>query len=235
MAFFLSYICSMKDYLIIVAGGTGDRMGASMPKQFLELDGKPVLMHTIDVFRKWNADLQIILVLHPEFTDYWMQLCNHHNFVSPAKVVKGGKTRFHSVKNGLDSIEAEIIGVVGVHDAVRPLVTDSTIDFCYREAREKGSAIPVVEIFDSIRVMLEDDSHVVDRKRYRAVQTPQCFDGVILKKAYNQDYRESFTDSASVVEATGAKVFLVQGNRDNIKLTTRTDMAVAAAILIDRS
>jgi len=221
----------MSDYLIIVAGGTGDRMGAAMPKQFLELAGKPVMMHTIDLFRLWNDKLHIVLVLHPAFIDYWKELCTHHNFSTPTQIIPGGNTRFHSVKNGLDSIPDTDNSVIGIHDAVRPLVAESTIDYCYRIAREKGTAIPVVELVDSLRVVLEDDSHVVDRTRYRAVQTPQCFEGKLIKEAYRQNFRETFTDDASVVESTGLALNLVNGNRENIKLTTPSDMLIADALL----
>lgn len=213
----------------MVAGGTGDRMGASMPKQFLELAGKPVIMRTLQRFFDWNPELSVILVLHPAYIDYWHELCEHCDFKCDVSVVPGGKTRFHSVQAGVNKV-GDDASIIGVHDAVRPLVSVPTIELCYRKARSHGAAIPVIEIVDSLRVVSENDSHIVDRNRYRAVQTPQCFEAGMLRRAYAQDFRESFTDSASVVEASGEKVHLVEGNRDNIKLTTPTDMVIAEAI-----
>jgi 2-C-methyl-D-erythritol 4-phosphate cytidylyltransferase len=191
-------------------------------------------MRTIEVFREWNPELEIVLVLNAHYLDYWAELCEHCNFASNLQVVSGGETRFHSVKKGIEAIEKGP-GIIGVHDAVRPLVSIPTIESAYRAARSYGSAVPVIEIVDSLRVVLGDGrSHIVDRSRYRSVQTPQCFESDLLRRAYEQDYRPSFTDSASVVEALGETVHLIDGNRDNIKLTTPTDMSIAGALWRDR-
>lgn len=220
----------MQDFLIVVAGGTGDRMGSAVPKQFLELAGKAVLIHTLDRFCSWNPELEVILVLHPGYISYWEELCEHKQFERKHRIVEGGRERFFSVKNGLDAIDAEY-GIVGIHDAVRPLVSNATIERCYATARVKGSAIPVMEVVDSMRVVNGEDSHLVDRSRYRVVQTPQCFELNLLREAYAQPFRPSFTDSASVLEASGKSVHLVHGNRENIKLTTPSDMLVAGVLL----
>ena len=215
------------DYAIIVAGGKGLRMGSDIPKQFLPIGGKPVLMRTIERFREYSADMQIILVLPEAQQVYWQQLCKKYDFHVDYQLANGGETRFHSIKNGLKLIPDDAQGLVGVHDGVRPFPSVEVIRNCYETARKTGSAIPVIPVVETIRHLEE----TVPRDEYRLVQTPQVFDIQLHKKAYAQDYRDSFTDDASVVESMGCAVTLVEGNRENIKITTPFDCVVAEAIL----
>lgn len=210
---------------IVVAGGKGERMNSDIPKQFLELQGKPVLMHTLEVFYNFDNSMQLILVLPEIQIDFWKALCKKHNFIIPHQIVSGGKTRFHSVKNGLEVVK--IPALLAVHDGVRPLVSDETISRCFEAATKLDAVVPVFEIVESIRQITETGSQSVDRNAYKLVQTPQVFDAELLKKAYNQEFSTLFTDDASVVEATGAKVHLVEGNRENIKITTEFDLKIA--------
>lgn len=219
------------DYIIIVAGGKGLRMGADLPKQFLPVKGKPVLMHTIERFREYSKELEIILVLPHEQQDFWRELCKKHHFIEPHTIVDGGETRFHSSKNGLAAVPDDAQGVLGIHDGVRPFVSIEVIARCFEAARRDGAAIPVLPVTDTLRYVGPDETgHNVLRSDYRIVQTPQAFDIQLLKRAFQQPYSESFTDDASVVEAMGARVTMVDGNRENIKLTTPYDMKVANAI-----
>lgn len=218
------------DYVIIVAGGKGLRMGAGLPKQFLPIGGRPVLMHTMERFHKYDPGMGIVLVLPREQQDYWRQLCQKHHFDIRHTVADGGATRFHSSQSGLSHVP-DTAGVVGIHDGVRPFVSEQTIARCFEAARQYGAALPVLPMTDSLRHVDGDESHSVPRHEYRAVQTPQAFDAHLLKAAYAQPYRDDFTDDASVVEAYGHTVTMVDGNRENIKLTTPFDMAVAEAIM----
>ena len=218
-----------KLYTIIVAGGKGLRMGKDLPKQFLPVDGTPILMHTLQAFYDYEPSMTLIVVLPSDQQAYWSRLCGDYHFTIPHLVVKGGKTRFHSVKNGLACIKEE--GLVAVHDGVRPFVHRDTIDRCFAAAQESGAAVPVVEVVDSLRKMEDDDSNAVSRKDYRIVQTPQVFDISLLKAAYEQPYTDDFTDDASVVEAYGRKISLVEGNRENIKITSPFDLVIAEAFL----
>ncbi|MEE0690941.1 MAG: 2-C-methyl-D-erythritol 4-phosphate cytidylyltransferase, partial [Bacteroidaceae bacterium] len=194
----------MDRYAILVAGGKGLRMGSDIPKQFLPLRGRPVLMHTIDVFRRTYPDIHIILVLPREQQDYWRQLCGQHDYDVELCVADGGETRFHSVRNGLSLIPDGARGVVGVHDGVRPFVSPETIRRCFEAAEEFGAVVPVVPVVETVRQVLADGgSMTVDRNAYRLVQTPQTFDIQLLKKAYGQPFDPFFTDDASVVEAMG--------------------------------
>ena len=216
------------DYIIIVAGGKGLRMGGDIPKQFLPIGGKPVLMRTIERFRAYSNNLQIILVLPEEQQDYWKQLCKEYAFDVDYMLTNGGETRFHSVQHGLALIPDDAQGVVGVHDGVRPFPSIEVIKNCYETAREKKAVIPVVPVVETLR-------HITDgtkpRNEYRLVQTPQCFDIQLLKAANRQPYNDGFTDDASVVEAFGFENTLVEGNRENIKITTPYDIVVAEAII----
>lgn len=205
-------------------------MGGPSPKQFLQLNDKPVIFHTLQRFLVYNPDINIIVVVHPDYVDFWAELCAFCNFDTSVTIVSGGKERFHSVKNGLELIEGSS-GLVGIHDAVRPLVSEGTIERCFNAALEYGAAIPVMPVVDSVRVVMGDDNHPVDRSRYRLVQTPQCFELNLLREAYKQEYRQTFTDDASVIEAYGHPVHLVEGNRENIKLTTPVDMLIAQSLL----
>lgn len=224
------------DYTIIVAGGKGLRMGGDIPKQFLPISGQPVLMRTMHRFHEALADVcgtSIILVLPRDQQDYWQRLCKEYDFCLPHQIASGGETRFHSVQNGLQLIPDDEQGVVGVHDGVRPFVSCDVIRRLYDAARTEGAAVPVVPVVETIRQLLpEGDSQTVDRSLYRLVQTPQVFRVGLLKESYRQPYREEFTDDASVVEAAGHHITLVEGNRENIKLTTPADLRYAEALCL---
>lgn len=221
----------MKRYAIIVAGGKGLRMGGDVPKQFRLIGGKPVLMHTLAAFRRFDAYMTLILVLPEEQIAGWQDLCHQHGCDILHTVVPGGETRFHSVKNGLSVIPDEAEAVVGVHDGVRPFVSQEVLQRCYDLAEEKGAVIPVIPVVETVRKLTGNGSETVPRNDYRLVQTPQVFEGSLLKRAYKQTYIDAFTDDASVVEAMGCRVWLTEGNRENIKLTTPADMLIAEAFL----
>ncbi|MBP5393910.1 MAG: 2-C-methyl-D-erythritol 4-phosphate cytidylyltransferase [Bacteroidaceae bacterium] len=215
----------MKTFAIIVAGGKGLRMGGDVPKQFLPIGGKPVLMHTIEAFREALDNVQIVLVLPAEQHDYWLQLCKDYNYHSPQLIATGGETRFQSVKNGLALLPEDEEAVVGVHDGVRPFVSKETILRCFSAAAEGKAVVPVVPVVETLRQILPDGSSITrPRNEYRLVQTPQTFPLALLKQAYEQPYSEVFTDDASVVEALGKEIIMVEGNRENIKLTTPADL-----------
>lgn len=215
--------------IIIVAGGKGLRMGESIPKQFLPISKKPILMHTIERFHLFQSDLHIILVLPDSQKAYWKALCETYLFQIPHTIASGGATRFHSVLNGLSHI-TNTNGLTGVHDGVRPFVALRTIKNCYSKAEKHGAAIPVVQLIDSIRELTPSSSISQPRTKYRLVQTPQVFSTHLLKEAYQQDYMETFTDDASVVEAAGYEIYLADGNPENIKITSPFDMVVAQAL-----
>ncbi len=219
------------DYIIIVAGGKGLRMGSDIPKQFLPVCGLPVLMRTIRRFREYSADINIILVLPKAQQAYWQSLCKEYHFDERYSIADGGETRFHSVSNGLSLIPDDAEGVVGVHDGVRPFPSIDVIAGCYETARHQGAVIPVIPVVETVRHLEGDDSKTVSRDEYRLVQTPQTFDIQLLKRAYRQPFTPMFTDDASVVEALGNTITLVEGNRENIKITTPFDLKIASAIL----
>lgn len=219
----------MKKHVIIVAGGKGLRMGGEIPKQFLPVGGKPVLMRTMEAFHAYDSTIHIILVLPVSQQAYWKELCTSYGFALPHDIADGGETRFHSVRNGLALVEGE--GLVGVHDGVRPFVSQEVIAGCYAEAVHKKAVIPVIDVVETVRHLTDAGSETVPRNLYKLVQTPQVFDISLLKEAYRQEYTEAFTDDASVVEARGYEVCLVPGNRENIKLTTPFDLKVAEALL----
>ena len=216
------------DYVIIVAGGKGLRMGSDIPKQFLPIGGRPVLMRTLERFREYSADLQIILVLPEAQQAYWQQLCRQYGFTVEYQLASGGETRFHSVQHGLALIPDDAEGVVGVHDGVRPFPSVEVIRRCYETARQTGAVVPVIPVVETLRHLAEG---TVPRDDYRLVQTPQTFDIQLLKAANHQPYHDGFTDDASVVEAYGHAITLVDGNRENIKITTPYDLTVAEALL----
>lgn len=220
----------MKKFVIIVAGGSGTRMGATIPKQFLNLNGEPVLMHTIRVFFQYDPDCRLIVVLPDSQQEYWAALCAVHHFAVPHQVVSGGETRFHSVKNGLASVNGE--GIVFIHDGVRPLVSISTVSRCYETALKSGNAIPVLPVNESLRKLEGDRNMAVDRSQFFSVQTPQTFQSAQILGAFGQQYDQAFTDDASVVEKAGYPVHLVDGNRENIKITTPEDLIVAEAFFL---
>ena len=219
----------MEKTVIIVAGGRGERMGSAVPKQFLPLCGTPVLMHTLRAFAGYDPRMELVVVLPEAQMERWQHLCTEHRFTLPHHVVAGGDSRFHSVRNGLAACPSA--GLIAVHDGVRPLVTRDTIGRCFDCAGRTGAAIPVVPLADSLRQVDEGGSHACDRARYRLVQTPQAFRAEVLHRAYAQPFSPAFTDDASVVEAAGHPVSLVEGNRENIKLTTPVDLEMARAIL----
>jgi len=230
------------DYVIIVAGGKGLRMGSDIPKQFLPIGGKPVLMRTIDRFREYSADLQIILVLPEAQQAYWRDLCRQYQYPLPSEgagggfylLANGGATRFHSVQNGLALVPDEVQGVVGVHDGVRPFPSVDVISRCYETARTAGAVVPVVPVVETLRKigpMSPMGSTTVPRDDYRLVQTPQCFDIQLLKAANRQPYNDGFTDDASVVESYGHAITLVEGKRENIKITTPADLKFAEILI----
>ena len=219
------------DYIIIVAGGKGLRMGSDIPKQFLPIGGKPVLMRTLERFRQYSPTLQIILVLPKAQQDYWQKLCKEYAFDIDYQLADGGETRFHSVQNGLAKIPDNAQGVVGVHDGVRPFPSINVIRNCYETAREKKAVIPVIPVVETVRHLKGDTSVTVPRNEYRLVQTPQTFDIQLLKAANRQPYNEGFTDDASVVEAFGFNITLVEGNRENIKITTPYDLKIAEVLI----
>ncbi|MCQ4916653.1 2-C-methyl-D-erythritol 4-phosphate cytidylyltransferase [Bacteroides nordii] len=214
--------------VLIVAGGKGLRMGSDLPKQFLPIGGKPVLMHTIEAFHHFDRTMKIILVLPQEQQTYWQELCAKHSFVIEHTVVDGGETRFHSVKNGLACVNS---GLVGVHDGVRPFVSPEVIKRCYELAAIKKAVIPVIDVVETVRHITETGSETVSRNDYKLVQTPQVFDAELLKQAYAQEYTPFFTDDASVVEAMGVSVCLAEGNRENIKITTPFDLKISSALV----
>ena len=243
------------DYAIIVAGGRGLRMGADLPKQFMPIGGLPILMHTLEVFERAIPGIQLILVLPTDQQALWHNLCCQHAFTLKHTIVDGGATRFHSVFNGLRSIEnvelsatPDGCSLVGVHDGVRPFVSVDVIRRCYDIARKGRAVVPVIPVVETVRQLsstvpqalsplptqrtdgdITSSSVTLDRSLLRLVQTPQVFPLDLLRRAYEQPYRETFTDDASVVEALGYPITLVEGNRENIKITTPFDLAVAEA------
>ncbi|MCG8412474.1 MAG: 2-C-methyl-D-erythritol 4-phosphate cytidylyltransferase [Bacteroidales bacterium] len=219
----------MKRYVIIVAGGSGQRMKSSIPKQFLEINTEIILMRSIRAFFNYDSSISIILVLPENQFDYWQKLCDKYQFKINHKLITGGETRFHSVKNGLQAVDSE--GFVAIHDGVRPLIDKSTIDTIYKTAVEKGNAIPYIDCNNSVRIEQNNTNQIIDRNKIKLIQTPQAFDTKIILEAYKQNWDESFTDDASVVEKLGYKINLVKGNKRNIKITTKIDLIVAKAIL----
>ena len=221
----------MHKYAIIVAGGTGVRMGSTIPKQFLMLHDKPVLYYSLRAFLEAFDDLEIVLVLPQEYTDLGREIIDAYFDYSRIQITGGGETRFHSVKNGLQLVEKD--AVVFVHDAVRCLVTVDLIRRCYDNALETGSAVPAIRSKDSVRLLNEEenDNEVLDRSKVVLVQTPQTFHSRILLPAFQIDYKERFTDEATVVEAFGLKISLVEGEENNIKITRPVDLSIAEQII----
>ena len=222
------------DYIIIVAGGKGLRMGSDIPKQFLPIGGKPVLMRTLERFREYSEDLQIILVLPEAQQDYWQDICQKYNFQVEYLLANGGQTRFHSVQNGLALVPDDAEGVVGVHDGVRPFPSIEVIRNCFETARTAKAVIPVIPVVETVRHLEKEGSVTVPRGDYRLVQTPQTFDIQLLKAANHQPYDDGFTDDASVVESYGYQITLVEGNRENIKITTPYDLRIGEVLATDK-
>jgi len=222
----------MKKTAIIVAGGTGQRMGATMPKQFLVIEGKSILLHTVNQFVAAFADINFVIVLPADYIQEGKDLIASSGLTQHVQFTAGGETRFQSVKNGLAHVAPNAI--VFVHDAVRCLLTPDLIQRCYQQALEKGSAIPAVASTDTIRITEGTKHHVVDRTNVMMIQTPQTFNAAILQKAFEQAYQSSFTDEANVLETSGTEVFLIEGEYENIKITRPLDLAIAAYILAKR-
>lgn len=219
----------MKLYAVIVAGGSGKRMGAELPKQYLELAGRPVLMHTIERFKAFNESIELITVLPENQLRFWSDLQIKYSFNIPQTIVIGGRARFFSVKNGLKFVDDD--SLVAIHDGVRPFVSLDTISRCFEAAEKMGNAIPVITPSDSLRMMDGDDSTPLNRLVIRQIQTPQVFRAKLIKDAYTQEYQQVFTDDATVLENTGAKINLIEGNRENIKITTPEDLIISKALL----
>lgn len=221
----------MEKYIIIVAGGKGLRMGGEIPKQFIPVGGRPILMRTMEAFVSYDSRMKIILVLPKDQQAYWKQLCEEYDFTLPYLLADGGETRFHSVKNGLDKITVTDEALVGVHDGVRPFVAQEVIARCYETALQEQAVVPVIGVVETVRRIVSQGSVTVNRDEYRLGQTPQVFHLSLLRDAYRQPYEPMFTDDASVVEALGHKVTLVEGNRENIKITTPFDLKVAEVLV----
>lgn len=223
----------MKKYAVIVAAGSGSRMGGDLPKQFLLLNERPVLYYTLQTFLNSYNDMQVILVLPVDYTDMGQEIIDAWFDKERIRITAGGDTRFQSVKNGLQMVEGDAI--IFVHDGVRCLLTEELIHKCYKSAVETGTAIPVVPSKDSVRFLRDSGSDAVDRDKVMLVQTPQTFHSKIIIPAFQIDYKEKFTDEATVAEAFGIKVTLVEGEESNIKITRPIDLVVAANILEERN
>lgn len=223
----------MKKYAVVVAGGSGVRMGGSLPKQFLSLRGKPVLYHTLQTFLESYPDLQVILVVPVDYTEMAREIIDAYFDKERIRITGGGATRFHSVQNGLALVEEE--SVIFVHDAVRCLLSTELVHRCYLQALETGTAVPVVATKDSIRLLTAEGNEAIDREKIKLVQTPQTFHSKILLPAFQIDYKDKFTDEATVVEAFGMKVSLVEGEENNIKITRPLDLLIAEKILEARN
>lgn len=220
----------MNRYAIIVAGGKGLRMGQELPKQFIAIGERPILMHAIQAFYHADKAVSLILVLPKEQMEYWEALCELHCFKVPVRIAEGGSTRFHSVKNGLKLIDGD--GLVAIHDGVRPFVSQQVIENAFQAAEQFGGAIPMIDMIDSVREVTPDGkSHPVDRERFKLVQTPQAFRTELIRSAYEMPYDKSFTDDASVFEAAGHTIHCIAGNRENIKITTPFDLLIAEALI----
>jgi len=219
----------MNRYALIVAGGSGSRMGTAVPKQFLELAGKPVLMHTIERFTTFDDSISIIVVLPEDHIGLWHNLTVRYSFHVSHRIIPGGATRFESVRNGLQLVNQK--GLIAIHDGVRPLVSHDTITRCFTEAARSGNAVPVISPADSLRLITDQGNIPVNRHHLRLIQTPQVFDTELIKKAYLQEYSPEFTDDATLLERTGESIRLVEGNRENIKITNPEDLVVAEALM----
>jgi 2-C-methyl-D-erythritol 4-phosphate cytidylyltransferase len=222
-----------KEYALIVAGGKGTRIKSNIPKQFLGLNGLPILIHTLNAFYRYSKDITIILVLPEDDFELWKEQCDLHNFHKPIVLQKGGDTRFQSVKNGLDRIDDD--GLVAIHDGVRPLVSEDIIAASFRLAAVHGSAVAAVRLKESLRITDQDTTKAVDRSRFRLIQTPQTFRVDLIRQAYQHKKDPSLTDDASVAEMAGHTISLFEGSYENIKITTQEDLIVAEALLKSRA
>ncbi len=219
----------MQLYVVIVAGGSGKRMGAEVPKQFLELAGRPVLMHTIERFKAFDESIEIITVLPENQLRNWVELQKKYSFNIPQTIVKGGSVRFHSVKNGLEFVNEP--SLVAIHDGVRPFVSLDTIKRCFATAEKLGNAVPVISPTESLRILSDKGSRPLNRLLVKQIQTPQVFRAELIKKAYLQGYKPEYSDDATVLEDTGETINLIEGNRENIKITNPEDLLISTALL----
>ncbi len=215
--------------MIVVAGGSGTRMGTDLPKQFIELNGKPILMHTLNNLHESDVELELVLVLPKDQQDNWQKLCVKHRFDVSHVIADGGDTRFESVRNGLE--KASKVGLIGVHDGVRPFVSSELVNRCFDAANALGAAVPATPVVQSLRKLNGELSEAVNREVFRQVQTPQCFRYDVLINAYNAADRTDYSDDASVVEAFGKQITLVAGEEINIKITTPLDLKLAELII----
>jgi 2-C-methyl-D-erythritol 4-phosphate cytidylyltransferase len=219
-----------QNHVIIVAGGSGKRMDADIPKQFLLLNGKPILMHTCETFYNFDPALSLIIVLPAEHIATWETLCKTHSFAIPHLIVEGGPERFYSVRNALRTIHPDE-SLVAIHDGVRPLVSHETIQIAFAAALKYGNAIPVIPVIESVREQSPTGNHIVDRSKLQLIQTPQVFKSSLICKAYEQEFSSSYTDDASVLEKMGEKIVLTKGNPENIKITRSIDLIIAGALI----
>ncbi len=219
----------MQLYVVIVAGGSGKRMGAEVPKQFLELAGRPVLMHTIERFKAFDESIEIITVLPENQLRNWVGLQKKHSFNVPQTIVKGGSVRFYSVRNGLEFVN--VPGLVAIHDGVRPFVSLDTIKRCFATAEKLGNAVPSVSPTESLRILSDKGNRPLNRLLVKQIQTPQVFRAELIKRAYLQGYKPEYSDDATVLEDTGETINLIEGNRENIKITNPEDLLISTALL----
>lgn len=223
---------NQQEYAIIVAGGRGTRIPSVLPKQFIDLQGRPILMHTLDAFYRYSNNIRIVLVLPEDDFDTWEVLCSQYDYKRPYQLQKGGDTRFQSVRNGLELIDGD--GLVAIHDGVRPLVSEDIIAASFRLAAVHKSAVAAVRLKESIRITDQDTTRAADRSKFRLIQTPQTFDVALIKKAYQTREEPSLTDDASVAEKTGHTISLFEGSYENIKITTPEDLIIAEALICER-
>jgi 2-C-methyl-D-erythritol 4-phosphate cytidylyltransferase len=221
--------------LILVAGGTGSRMNHAVPKQFILINGKPIILHSLDAFFKFDSTLQCVVVMHHDWIKEFEKMIVNYSFKNQITIVKGGETRFQSAKNGLESIQ-NVEGIVGVHDAARPLVSQRTIQLAYQKAKESGNGVPAIGIQESLREVNGNASKAVNRDTLKSIQTPQCFNLASLKSVYsNAVFNPSFTDDATVFESAGHHIHLVEGNRENLKITNPEDVLIVETFLNNNS
>lgn len=218
-----------QQYLIIVAGGKGSRMQNDLPKQFVKVHDKEIIIHTIEKFLRCDKEIQIIIAVHEDYLEHTAKQLEQNDMFN-SKIISGGNTRYQSVKNALAIINDDA-AIVGIHDAARPCVSAGTIERCYAVAREKGNAVPAINLHESIREVKTGKNKALNRNDYKIIQTPQCFRLSEIKKAFEQPYNETFTDDASVLEANGGVINLVEGNEENIKITFPNDLLIAKIFL----
>jgi 2-C-methyl-D-erythritol 4-phosphate cytidylyltransferase len=223
----------LEKYLIIAASGEGSRMGLDTPKQFIEIDAKPIIVITLEAFKPFVETKNTIVVIAKSHQNYWNEIIKTFPEYSDCKIVFGGPTRFHSIKAGLSKIPEN--SIVAIHDAVRPFISAKVINDCFKLAEIKGTAVPAIEIEQSVREVRGMENKTVERKNLRLIQTPQIFKSEIVKDAYKQVFKPLFTDDATVVEGAGHKIFLSQGNKENIKITGQTDLKIAAVLLYQKT